>query len=127
MAHWISNYVGKPYIKGKQDCWTVFCDIQNNVYNKNLELINFGNIGEIAARNQFQKHQLRQRFKEIKMPVEGCAVFLGKGKYTSHIGVFLNSGEGKVIHAIENTGIIIQTISELEIHGWRIMGYYEVI
>jgi len=122
--HWASNYIGKPYIKGKQDCWTVFCDIQNNIYGKNIELIDFGQIGEISARKQFLKHPLRQRFQKLTIPVEGCAVFLSKGQYTSHIGVYLDSGEGKVLHAIEHSGTIIQTISELEVHGWHIVGYY---
>ncbi|MCP4354398.1 MAG: hypothetical protein GY793_01955 [Proteobacteria bacterium] len=41
--HWAKDYIGKPYIKGKQDCWTVFCDIQNKIYNKDVKIIDFGN------------------------------------------------------------------------------------
>ncbi|MCP4355624.1 MAG: hypothetical protein GY793_08370, partial [Proteobacteria bacterium] len=44
----------------------------------------------------------------------------------SHIGVYLNSGEGKVLHAIEHSGTIIQTISELEVHGWKKIEFYEI-
>ena len=124
--HWAIEYLGKPYIKGESDCWTVFCDIQNKIYNRDLELVDFGNIGELAARKQFLKHPLRQRFQKINIPVEGCAVFLSKGNYTSHIGTYLKSGEGKVLHAIEHSGTIIQTISELEVHNWHIVGFYEI-
>ncbi|MCP4355613.1 MAG: hypothetical protein GY793_08305, partial [Proteobacteria bacterium] len=124
--HWATNYIGKPYIKGDQDCWTVFCDIQNKVFNKNIELIDFGQIGEFSVRKEFLKHPLRQRFQKLTIPVDGCAVFLSKGQYTSHIGVYLNSGEGKVLHAIEHSGTIIQTISELEVHGWKKIEFYEI-
>jgi len=122
--HWVSKYIGKSYIKGKQDCWTVFCDIQNNVFNKNIETTDFGNIGEISARREFLNNPLRQRFKKLTIPKEGCAVFLSKGQYVSHIGTFLDSGEGKVIHCIEKAGVVIQTLSELEVHNWYIRGYY---
>lgn len=125
--HWTSKYIGKPYIKGKQDCWTVFCDIQQNVFYEDIKPIDFGQISEFSARKEFLKHPLRQRFKRLKMPIDGCAVFLSKGQYTSHIGVYIASGEGKVIHAIEHSGTIIQTISGLEIHNWHIVGYYEII
>ncbi|MCP4355803.1 MAG: hypothetical protein GY793_09290, partial [Proteobacteria bacterium] len=124
--HWVKDYIGKPYIKGKQDCWTVFCDIQNKIFNKNIELIDFGQIGVFSTRKEFLKHPLRQRFQKLIVPIDGCAVFLSKGQYTSHIGVYLNSGEGKVLHAIEHSGTIIQTISELEVHGWKKIEFYEI-
>jgi hypothetical protein len=127
MSHWTSKYIGKPYIKGKQDCWTVFCDIQQNVFNKSVESIDFGQISEFSVRKEFLNHPLRQRFKRLKMPIDGCAVFLSKGQYTSHIGVYIASGEGKVIHAIEHSGTIIQTISELEIHGWKKIEFYRIV
>ena len=90
MKHWALNYLGKPYIRGENDCWTVFCDIQNKIYNKNIDITSFGDISEIDAIRQFKRNPLRQQFKNIKLPKEGCAVFLSKGKYTSHIGTYLD-------------------------------------
>lgn len=127
MTHWVKNYIGKQYIKGQQDCWIVFCDIQNDVFNKNIEELDFGQINSLNARKEFLKNPLRQRFQEVNILVDGCAVFLSKGQYTSHIGTYIASGEGKVIHAIEHSGTIIQSLSELELHGWKIIGFYEVI
>ncbi|HAG52433.1 MAG TPA: hypothetical protein DCL21_01465 [Alphaproteobacteria bacterium] len=124
MRHWASSYLGKEYIKGKQDCWSIFCDVQNSVFNKNVEEILFGDIDSLAARKHFLNNPLRQRFKEVTMPVEGCAVFMSKGQYTSHIGTYIAKGEGKVLHAVEKDGTIIQTITELKNHGWNITGFY---
>tara|TARA_Y100000590_G_C15742063_1_gene1020605 strand:- start:3468 stop:3851 length:384 start_codon:yes stop_codon:yes gene_type:complete len=126
MKHWASSYLGKEYIKGQQDCWSLFCDVQNNIFNKNVEKLIFGNIDSLAARKQFLNNPLRQRFKEVRIPIEGCAVFMSKGKYTSHIGTYIAKGEGRVLHAIEIDGTIIQTITELKNHGWNITGFYIV-
>lgn len=126
MTHWSKQYLGRQYIKGEQDCWTVFCDIQNNVFNKNLSELDFGNINERNARKEFINNPLRQRFKRVNIPIDGCAVFLSKGQYTSHIGTYIASGEGKVIHAVEHLGTIIQNISDLELNGWNIVGFYKI-
>lgn len=126
MNHWVKSYIGKSYIKGKADCWTVFCDIQNNIFNKNIDELDFGKINSLNTRKEFLKNSLRQRFEEVTIPVDGCAVFLSKGQYTSHIGTYIALGEGKVIHAVEHSGTIIQNISDLELNGWNIIGFYIV-
>lgn len=126
MRHWASYYLGKEYIKGKLDCWTLFCDVQNNVFNKNIEELMFGDIDSLNARKQFAKNSLRQRFKQVNIPVDGCAVFMSKGQYTSHIGTYIAKGEGRVLHAVEQDGTIIQTISELKNYGWNITGFYTI-
>jgi hypothetical protein len=126
MRHWASKYLGKPYIKGQQDCWTVFCDIQNNTFDKNVGQLMFGDIDSLAARKQFLNNPLRQRFKQVTLPVEGCAVFMSKGKYTSHIGTYIAKGQGRVIHAVEQSGTIIQTLTELKNHGWNVVGFYVI-
>jgi len=124
--HWASSYLGRSYIKGKQDCWTIFCDIQNEVFKKDVKKFMFGEIDSLNTRKQFIKNPLRQQFKQVNIPVDGCAVFMSKGQYTSHIGTYIAKGEGRVLHAVEQDGTIIQTITELKNHGWNITGFYIV-
>jgi len=126
MSHWSINYLGKTYIKGENDCWTVFCDVQNNVFDRNIQDLAFGTINELSTRKEFLNNPLRQRFKEVRIPVDGCAVFMSKGKYTSHIGTYLNIGEGRVLHCIEYSGTVIQSLSDLKAYGWNIVGFFEV-
>lgn len=126
MKHWSEKYLDSVYQKGQQDCWTVFCDIQNDIFNKNIKNIAFGEISDLNTRKEFLKHPLRQRFKQVTIPVDGCAVFMSKGKYTSHIGTFLNIGEGKVLHCIEYSGTIIQNLSLVKASGWNIIGFFKV-
>ena len=124
--HWAMKYTTEKW-SDKQDCfywfrlWTkeltgrniLDPHVQHNELVRNSIKVMTSNIHDIF------------NYKQTDSPVEGDAVFLSQRTLPHHIGMVITPhGQFRVLHALENCGILISSITELSLNGWKIKGYW---
>lgn len=124
--HWAAQYIGKPWVNGGRDirigvdCWGLLCHVYRQHYNIILpEFLGVDAKNNIAVAKLIDQ---REYWTELKTPIEGCAVALSKNKALHHVGVYVC---GRVLHAMENQGVVSQTTSTLITQGWTTIRYFQ--
>ena len=121
MIHWLTGLVGKPYILGADgpdafDCWGLVRYVQERHFGRKLPVINLGKIKEQTAITLFKdsvEYRLWRKLQEDEIPIEGDCILLSPKNAIIHCGVVI---EGKrVLHCIENIGVVLETFSQLRL------------
>ena len=128
-ADYIRNLIGLPWVAGARgpktyDCWGLFLEVQRSQFNHELPEIPVDALNVKEVLNAFSHHPERQRWQKVKQPTEGDAILMRQSRYPVHIGVWLDIDGGGVLHAVQHAGVVYQTLTALEAHGWRIEGNY---
>jgi hypothetical protein len=59
-------------------------------------------------------------------PSDGCLVLMGKREWPHHIGVYLDTDGGKIMHCLEHVGSAIDSVRSLKAAGWGLMKFYRL-
>lgn len=127
--HWATEYIGLPWVAGGRgptqfDCWGLFLAIQRERFGRVLPEIPLDADDLALLARAFRDHPERRRWERVALPAEGDAVLLRRSRHPVHVGVWLAADGGGVLHCVKGAGVVFQRLPELELHGWRIEGYY---
>ncbi len=122
----IRPYIGRPWINGEQDCWTLVRDI----YAEQLGIV----LPEIAidadnlrhVLHAFEDPQNLSCWQPIEKPEHLCLVFFTPGHHrATHCGLWLNSQGGRFLHCHRKAGVVCEDKPSLEVNGWCNPRYYK--
>jgi cell wall-associated NlpC family hydrolase len=110
--------------EGYVDCYGLFLLIQKEVFGRELPDVNGYRCGDRKDLNKnLSKNLIKYPARRIEEAIEGCGVVMECEGVDSHIGVYI--GEGKVIHACEKRGVVIEDVEEPHLKGK--LKYYEIV
>lgn len=107
--NYIDLYIGGAWTE-EHDCFWWFRKIQKEIFNKHV----------LPCLNLAEKRQEYQQWVEVEKPEEGAAVWMSKAGEPHHIGVWTGCG---VLHALEGQGVVHETLTQIELMGWKIVRF----
>lgn len=122
--HWAESYIGEPWIAQHHDCWAFFRRVQMERFGLDLPEIDVDACAPLTCRRAFASHAERDRWIEVAMPHEGDAVLMGKNARPAHVGVWIEAGNGAILHCVEGAGVVLSGRMDLRLSGWRTLGFY---
>ena len=125
----LTGLIGLPWVVGAAgpvafDCWGLFVTVQRQCFGRDLPQNPVDATNLRAVLDAFNGHPERKRWQSVDQPTEGDAVLMRQSRYPVHIGVWLDTDGGGVLHAVRHAGVVFQTLAALDAHGWRIEGFY---
>lgn len=121
----INALIGVPYRLGAQgpdelDCYSCARMLQSKLFQRSMpEFAMPGQAGRMAIASAISVHPERHRWHEIAEPVDGALVTMARNQCGYHIGTWIEEDGGVIVHAIEECGVVADTISTLQAVGWR--------
>ena len=123
MTHWALKYLGQPWSQ-ERDCWGFFREVQNDRFGLNVPAVEIDSLNLRNVIDTFNTHSERTRWSEVERPVEGDAVLMGRSANPVHVGVWLPVNGGTVLHSEQTSGVVLQSLSSLQIHRWTHIRFY---
>lgn len=124
MTHWAADYIGEPWIAGTHDCWAFVRRVWRDHFNLEVPPVDVDACNKMACMRAFAGHEERASWHNVDTPREGDAVLLSQSKHPSHVGVWIDADGGGVLHCIEGTGVVFQTVGSMRAAGWHGMEFY---
>jgi hypothetical protein len=121
----INRLIGTPYHLGGRragtlDCYGTARVLQRDLFGRTMpDFAIPGEAGRSAIAAAIAAHPERQRWAEVPAPVDGALVTMARNTVGYHIGTWLEEDGGIIIHAIEDCGVVADTLPSLEAVGWR--------
>jgi len=121
VTHWISSYIGQPWVAGSNDCWAFFRRVQRERFGRDVPEVDVDAMSVRACANALTGHDERRNWNPTDTPTEGDAVLMARGKHPIHIGLWAHGG---VLHCVEHSGVVFQSVPSLKMAGWNHLTYY---
>jgi hypothetical protein len=121
----INGHIGTPYDLGGRKPGTVDCYgsaryLQRVLFGRDMpDFAMPGEAGRTAIAAAISVHPERSRWQEVDAPFDGALVTMARNQCGYHIGTWLEEDGGMIVHAIEDCGVVADTIATLEAVGWR--------
>ncbi|OYX80136.1 MAG: hypothetical protein B7Y77_00970 [Bradyrhizobium sp. 35-63-5] len=134
-AAYLSALIGRPWaVDGtgpdRFSCYGLFRLLQADLWSRPLPDVH---VPADASRRwimeMIARHGERQRWGEVEMPhgiitaADGAAVLMARLDRSAHIGAWL-AGEGRIIHADDRIGVVVETPAEIRARGWGRLRFY---
>lgn len=129
MTHWASQYIGLPWEYGGQgpesfDCWGFVRAIQQTQFRVSMPVVTVPE-SWAAAHQLIEGHEERGNWIRVSEPMEGDLVLMARNKYPVHVGIMiLVDGRLGVLHCIQHSGVVFNTVPSLRSCGWGALSYY---
>ena len=127
MAHWVEQYIGKPWGNGEQgpaafDCWGLCRYVWCTHFGIVVPIIQVDADDLLAVVRNFSGNPERERWRPVTEPRDGDAVLFSRSirKPPVHVGVVT---AGRVLHCQQGVGVVFQAIPMLRRHWGRIDFY----
>lgn len=124
--HWASKYVGKK-CNDENDCFQWFRTIRKEVFGDIVPNYQINPCHRTLNAAKLMASNIKDIFgwRETGSPKEGDAVFLSQKTRPHHLGmvVFIR-GKMRILHGIDDSGIICSDLNSLHANGWKITGYF---
>ena len=129
MTHWASDYIGKPWKTGcsgpsEFNCWGLVVDVYRRRYGKVLEIISVPENNLRALIKTVEGHPERQCWEACLNPSEGDIALMRQSRYPTHVGLWVEVDGGGILHCIQGTGVVFQSLQALALIGWKVETYY---
>jgi cell wall-associated NlpC family hydrolase len=121
----INSLIGTPYVLGGQgpdafDCYGVTRVVQERVFGRAMPEFSMpAKAGRMGIASAIAVHPERANWKEIDAPVDGAIVTMARNTQGYHMGTWLADDGGIILHAIEEVGVVVDTLIMLQAVGWR--------
>lgn len=122
MEHWATQYLGQPWSED-MDCWGWFRYVQEKHYGIEVPSIAINNLSVRDILKTFDAHPERKVWHEVDSPSDGDGVLMGRSTNPIHVGVWITP-HNRVFHCEQKAGIVIQSLSSLELHHWSHIRFY---
>lgn len=121
----INGLMGTPYKLGGQgrktvDCYSAARILQRTLFGREMPAFAMpAESGRMAMAAAIAAHPERGRWVESDAPVDGALVTMARQSCGYHLGTYLIEDGGIIVHALEGTGVVADTIPGLVAVGWR--------
>ena len=120
-----AEYIGRPWIKGEFDCWTLVRDVYYDCFGISLHHIVVDPDNLKAVLRAFENPDYLQPWHEIQQPEHLCLVFFTPGHHrATHCGLWLDVLGGRYLHCHRKAGVVFEDRATLEMNGWFNPKYY---
>lgn len=121
----VNALMGTPYLLGAQggdavDCYSCTTILQLAIFGR--EMPGFAmpaQAGRSAIAAAIAVHSVRRQWVEVDHPVDGSIVTMARNICGYHLGTWLDDDGGVIVHAVEELGVVADTLPSLEAIGWR--------
>lgn len=123
--------LGKPYKSGAMgpkefDCWGLVRYIQNEVFDRNIEMIDPPSDNVLELIKFIRNHPEHKNWVKSDKPVHGGVVEMSNSTHPHHIGVYLDIDGGGILHC-SVAGVTFDPLIILKCGGWRSFIFYDFI
>lgn len=121
----VNALMGTPYdlggrTAGTLDCYGAARVLQRELFDRDMpDFAMPGEAGRSAIAAAIAAHPERLRWIEVEAPVDGALVTMARNQAGYHLGTWLADDGGIIVHAIEDCGVVADTLPGLEAVGWR--------
>ena len=121
----INALMGTPYSLGGQmpgtvDCYGCATRLQRELFGRDMpDFAMPATAGRVAIAAAIAVHPERGNWVEVSSPVDGALVTMARNDCGYHIGTWLAEDGGLIVHALENVGVVADTMPALMALGWR--------
>lgn len=126
----INGIMGTPYELGAQgpdlvDCYSAATMLQAALFGRAMPSFQApAGAGRTAIAGAIAAHPERARWVEVDTPIDGALVTMARQNCGYHVGTWLEEDGGLIVHAIEECGVVADTIMSLQAVGWRRFRYH---
>ena len=116
----VSKYIGKGYKENSRgpdeyDCYSLMLAIEKDL-GHNLIDCRYDVRTRENRRKAVEDGKKDPHFEKVEKPLAGCVVILYYNNVPQHVGVYI--GNGKVIHATFDRGVVIDELRVLNVEGF---------
>lgn len=129
MRNWASKYIGKKWQNGGRgpdafDCWGLLYWTMREDFMTEVPTfpIDPGALWEVQQ--QIEAESKSTNWVQRMVPEEGCAVGLSHGAHFHHVGQWTEQDGGLVIHCLDGSGVVADSLAQLRASGWRRIEFY---
>ena len=115
----LAPYIGREWINGTQDCWTLVRDIYRDHLQIDLPpiVVDADNLRHVLK--AFEDDANLQPWQPIETPEHLCLAFFTPGHHrATHCGLWLNIMGGRFLHCHRKAGVVCEDRVTLEQNGW---------
>ena len=128
--HWVSKYIGLPYEAGARgpervDCWGLACMVYAQEFG--IVLPQYPGLSLEAKPVECSdaiKEGLANSWEETSAPFEGALVAMGERVAIHHIGIFVPSEVGRILHCWETQRVVLDLVRVLRLRGLKTIKFY---
>jgi cell wall-associated NlpC family hydrolase len=122
----ILDYLGKPWENGASgpdsfDCWGLVRSVYLD-HGITLPVVDVDAHRSLNVRHAFNADLVK--WNRLEHAENLCAVLMSKGKQPDHVGVWLHTEGGGVLHSIQGAGVVYNGIRSLGMMGYKVLGFY---
>ena len=122
--NWLNNYIGIPWVNGGRsidgfDCWGLLWHIYQEYFDLKIECHPTHDASQIS-KNKALFMSEKRAWQRVEHPKNGDAVAMATGRAVHHVGIWLNVDGGMILHTMESTGCVLQTIPALQSRGFNL-------
>lgn len=132
LEQWAIEHINSPYklgangSEGTYDCWSMIRCLQRDVYQREVPAI-AGEVSNLKGMMlAFKQDPALNQWQSVELATlqEGDCLLLTQHTHPHHVGIYLDTDDGGVLHAIEHVGVCFQSLNSLKNNGWIITGVY---
>ncbi len=124
MTHWAHAYIGDAWDARTHDCWVFVRRVWAEQFGRTVPAVDFDAASALDCRRALAQRPERDNWIEVATPAEGDAVLMAKGRHPCHVGVWVATDGGRVLHCLQGHGVVCQDVTALRLMGLRVTGYY---
>ncbi|MBF0260460.1 MAG: C40 family peptidase [Magnetococcales bacterium] len=131
--HWVLDFLGRPWVPGADgpcayDCWGLVRAVYRYRYSIDLPVIPADAESILSIKSAIADGVRIVKWESIPSPCEGAVLLMSHGKIPHHVGVVVMvCGQPHVLHAVEGSGVVIQDLVSLKLHGWNVREICKVL
>lgn len=124
--NWLIEMIGLPWEAGGRgpksyDCWGLLRKIYADQLG--VDLPSFSGVSPDSLRGT-KLLEKKDGWERLESPRDFSAVALSTRSKIHHVGVWIKEEGGLIIHCHKNSGLIVQSPSEMAATGWKRIEYY---
>jgi hypothetical protein len=118
---YVAGLIGRPWREGASgpdayDCWNLVAEVQERLFDRQVPFsadLLAGGRGLREIIETIRAHDLQRRWLPVQRPAHGDMVLLYRGMFPSHIGIWLELGQGLtgILHCPED-GVCLETVAQ---------------
>lgn len=126
--HWAEDYLGAPWSAGRDgpeayDCYGLVRAVYRARLGVELPLLEV-DAAQAAACLHAARDYGYGGWEAVTHPRELDVLTMGFARRPHHVGVYVEQAQGRVLHAVEGGGVLLQPLDTLVHHGWRVLSIY---
>lgn len=123
--------IGKPWVSGAAgpdafDCWGLLRYVLRE--RRGIEIASYAGVKEtgLAAMVRTASIECSNKWEHILTPEHFCGVAISRGRAIEHVGIWLDEGNGGILHCYESFGVVFQTTNTIRATGFQNFTFYKL-